>query len=508
MAGIFGTSEFQGPAAVNFYGMLSGLGDTLQANAKIQREQALRDAFKDGLPKAADGSIDFGATGDILSQHGADLGTVLTVAKLHQEQLNRQLQLQASGNLRTTLGNIFPGGTPPVASPAGSPQSPLVPGQSPPIAPVQPSAKVWGDKEAEDAGLYDSPPQRASYGDSLAGKRPPSPLSQPQAQPPAAPSQPVQTAQPLQPAQQPQPTASGFQGIGVQHIPALAGAMVNPYLPSGDRDLAGKLLTRALDDAKEPDKIRTLTALKEQSNYPGTILQLEMDMRKAGKPGVTVDQRVESAQSQSIGKALGDVQGEDIKAGSHAISKMRQLATLDNANQSGGDDISSGPLGKAILTGKQGLSEVLGIDTKGLPESEVIQKVGFGLATNMIKAISNRPSQMEFMKALENVPGLFMSKQGRVAMTSITLQEARAEQGIGRLAARHKDVEGGPVWQEVKDKYYDDHPLISPFTGSPFSPQDVQMIINTSSQAPPPTAPSQPPQGGNVSRQGVPWSVQ
>lgn len=194
----------------------------------------------------------------------------------------------------------------------------------------------------------------------------------------------------------------------------------------------------------------------------------------------SVNTKAESEQSKKIGGALGEAQADDIKAGGHAGAKLRQLATLDNANQVGGDDISSGPLGKAILTGKQGLSEVFGIDLKGVPESEVIQKVGFGLATSLTKAITNRPAQMEFMKALENVPGLFMSKQGRVAMTSILTQEAKAEQEIGRLAARHKDKPDSPVWQEIKDKYYDEHPLISPFTNKPFTPEDIQMVLKGS----------------------------
>jgi hypothetical protein len=42
---------FQGPPAVDFYGMLSGLGDTLQNNAKLQAQrqtdQVRKAAFSD-----------------------------------------------------------------------------------------------------------------------------------------------------------------------------------------------------------------------------------------------------------------------------------------------------------------------------------------------------------------------------------------------------------------------------------------------------------------------------
>jgi hypothetical protein len=210
--------------------------------------------------------------------------------------------------------------------------------------------------------------------------------------------------------------------------------------------------------------------------YKGSLVDF---IKEKKAPLVNIDQKAEGAQGVEVGKALGKAQGADIEAGGHATQTMRQLATLDNANKAGGDSVSSGPLGELILKGKQGLNEIAGEDLTNAAPSEVIKKVGFGLATNLTKAITNRPAQMEFMKALENVPNLMMSKTGRIAMTSIMMQEKRAEQEIGKIAARHRDVPGGPVYQEVKDKYYEDHPLISPFTGKPFSPDDVDLVVNS-----------------------------
>lgn len=238
--------------------------------------------------------------------------------------------------------------------------------------------------------------------------------------------------------------------------------------------------------AAPPDNLVEYNAAVSQG-YKGSLVDF---IKEKKAPLVNIDQKVEGEQSKAIGKSLGEAQGEDIKTGMHAAQTMRQLATLDNANKAGGDDISSGPFGELVLKGKQGLNEIAGEDLANAAPSEVIKKVGFGLATNLTKAITNRPAQMEFMKALENVPNLMMSKTGREAMTSIMMQEKRAEQEIGKIAARHRDIPGGPVYQEVKDKYYEDHPLISPFTGKPFSPEDVDLVIRsvpgTSSNAPPP----------------------
>lgn len=250
------------------------------------------------------------------------------------------------------------------------------------------------------------------------------------------------------------------------------------YIITGNLPVSSKLPT----SAEEYEYYKKNFQPTDEQQKPMDYATFSTAKARAAATNVTttVDTKAETEQSKKVGGALGEAQADDIKAGGHAGAKLRQLATLDNANQVGGDDVSSGPLGKAILTGKQGLSEVFGIDLKGVPESEVIQKVGFGLATSLTKAISNRPAQMEFMKALENVPGLFMSKQGRVAMTSILTQEAKAEQEIGKLAARHKDKPNSPVWQEIKDRYYDEHPLISPFTNKPFTPEDIQMVVKSS----------------------------
>jgi hypothetical protein len=82
-------------------------------------------------------------------------------------------------------------------------------------------------------------------------------------------------------------------------------ARFNPNLPKEDRELADKLLTRALDEAKPSEKVRTLQALKQQSGYQGSILDLEKELRAASKPQVIVDQRGETEEAKAAGKGAG-----------------------------------------------------------------------------------------------------------------------------------------------------------------------------------------------------------
>lgn len=320
-----------GPPQVDFYSALSGLGDTIQNNAKLARENALRDALKDGLPKTADGSIDYNTIGTIAAQHGADLPTTLKIAALGEEQRQRRLQLAASDDFRKTLTGMF-GGTP------SQPPAPVVasaPQSGPGRAPVMPTSKVWGDKEAEDAGLYDKPAQPASTSSfsELSGKRPDMLAS-------------LRNPAPAQPPQTKSATATAFDGIGAQHIPALVAAMASPNLPSGDRELAGKLLTRALDDSKDTDKIRTLQALKEQSGFPGTILDLEMALRKNSSPSINIDQKQETAEAQAAGKAAGERRAAMFAAANKATDNLANLTRVQTLL----DQIDQGKLQPSRMT--------------------------------------------------------------------------------------------------------------------------------------------------------------
>jgi hypothetical protein len=126
-----------------------------------------------------------------------------------------------------------------------------------------------------------------------------------------------------------------------------------------------------------------------------------------------------------------------------------------------------------------------------LPESEVVQKTGFSLATLAVKEISQRPTQMEVKMALENNPGLLLSKKGSLFMTDILRQSAKQDMKLGRLAANPTNRAN---WPQVVDNFYNDpkNQLISPFTGKPMSVDDIKTLQQQPGQMQPP-APKQPP---------------
>lgn len=386
---------FNGPPAVDFYSMLSGLGDTIAKNRDAAtRQAAITSAFTPG----PDGKIDYQRA---LTTPGLDLPTMALIAnqQSHADIVAHQSKEDKRNADNDTFNHNYQNTT------LGLAQS----------------------REKREATDYENTPDQYATNPKF--------------------------GQPGEP----------------QYVDQYAAA----------KNAAGGV--EQPNSVKEYNYYAKTFVPTPQSPAPMDYATFSTAKARAAATNVTnnVDTRAENEQSKAIGGALGKAQAADIEAGGHASQTLRQLATLDNANKAGGDDVSSGPFGELVLKGKQGLNEIAGEDLANAAPAEVIKKVGFGLATNLTKAITNRPAQMEFMKALENVPNLMMSKTGRTAMTSIMMQEKRAEQQIGAIAARHRDVPNGPVWQEVKDKYYEEHPLISPFTGKPFSPDDISMVVGS-----------------------------
>lgn len=78
---------FQGPPAADFYGMLSGLGDTIQAN---RTAQAKRDAFALATTPGPDGQIDYGRAILGLAQVDPQAAALFAQRQNHADTLKQQ----------------------------------------------------------------------------------------------------------------------------------------------------------------------------------------------------------------------------------------------------------------------------------------------------------------------------------------------------------------------------------------------------------------------------------
>ena len=166
--------------------------------------------------------------------------------------------------------------------------------------------------------------------------------------------------------------------------------------------------------------------------------------------------------------------------GKPARDMLNDLTGIEDAIRAGGDNIQYGPGAENWQKVKQVLSNYF--PSSGVGEADTIQKLNARLAAASVKQITNRGSQLEFRVMLQNNPGLLNSKAGTLAMINFLKQTTQQNLDLGRLAMKASPDQ----WQDIEDKYYQEHPIKSPFTGQPLSADDRAVGRTPQPQAGPP----------------------
>ncbi|MVT52528.1 hypothetical protein GPL17_18775 [Bradyrhizobium yuanmingense] len=382
------------------------LGQLAEIYRAAQNKQKLSDLGK-GL---ADGSIDYRQAAAQSAEMGNSdaLFKFLALSEAKQKQAD---ELKASQNFSQTLGGIFGGAsavaaTPrpvsaspaEVARPSGPAQtSPNMPMAGPPLplhtrAPVQSSPTTWGDEEAEAAGLYEPRPGALPQGRpmtlaSLGAAYAPGPTATAQGATGGPAPRVAQATQPEEGTRTPTalpaavPSSSnGFRGLNASHIPALLGAMSDPRLPAAQKEVAGTLLKRALDDSKPNEKIQMLQQLKQESGFQGSLLDLEMQLRKASKTDVTVDQRGENEEAKAAGKAAGERRATMFASAGAAPKTLQNLARAESLlNQVAQGKLEPSRMTVSAWAKALGVNDEvaasLGLDPKGVGSAQALQSL-------------------------------------------------------------------------------------------------------------------------------------
>lgn len=471
-----------GPPLVDFGAGIASLPDSYYQGKEMKRDYDLKRAFQGGIPRDANGQLDYNSMADTLVRKGG-VDQALQVA-------NTGAQLEASKN----FSGMMSGQPQPQPQPQPRPTAPVFappPDQSRPQVASAAQGNNGGDtvrsvmteafggrdvsaaipRLAQSIGVEAdaplSPQQVAQLKQRLAPgqerMQPPQQAPQAAPQPQQAPPQQASTIPPalagLIPANWPG-TVQSFRD-------RIAAAATSPMLPPASQKVAQERL-KAIDAAIAKDAERT----GEQKNA--------VDPSVAQAAGsVELEKKVADAQGKAIGTA--------IEAGPSAQKKIQSLAIMKDALTRGDGNISTGPFAEMILHGKQAIGNLFGIDVSGTTEAEVTQKIGFQLATQAVKEITGRPTQFEFGKALENNPGLLLSPKGSHFMIDVLGQSARHDIELSKLA---QDRKNWANWPEVQDKFYQAHPIMSPFDRKvPLSEKDLSVL---SAGAPPTaTAPQQ-----------------
>lgn len=235
-------------------------------------------------------------------------------------------------------------------------------------------------------------------------------------------------------------------------------------LPPGLREIVGAMGPQA--------GMKTLGDFVEKAALP-------TDKQKDRSAGIDTPQdQADVALAKGVAEAKGKSIGEIIEnGGRNARERLNTLNVMDDALTRAGNNISTGPGAETWLKVKQAAENIFpGLDIKGLPETEVVSKLNALLASESAKAMSSRPTQMEFKTFMANNPGILTSVQGTHYLINVLKQTTQQDIGLRRLAMNDKNI---PNWTDVEDRYYKDNPVKSPFTGKPVSGEERLNDIQT-----------------------------
>jgi hypothetical protein len=279
-----------------------------------------------------------------------------------------------------------------------------------PGGPVMPSAKVWGDKEAEAAGLYEKPTQTAALS-------------------PMVPT-PVKT-EAIQPTNVPSPTDTQMADAKARIAQMLQSD--NPQMRKLGQGMAQSLITSQLAGSKPTDDIREF----EYGQKNPAFNDWALNKRKAGATNVNVDTKGENAFATEAGKSMAKRYDEIASDGQTAKQMISDVQTLTE-------------LGKTIGTGKGAeakakfgpYADALGIKIDGLDEIQAFDAIVNRVAPNLRVKGSGAQSDFELKNFLKSIPSLGNTPEGN-AIVSKTLE------GLAQNKAAASEIASKALAREI-----------------------------------------------------------
>lgn len=371
-----------------------------------QRRQSLADLGR-GL---ADGSLDYRQAAAKSAEMG-DTDSTLKFLALDEQRKKQAQELEASNQFTMSLANLYGGAPSATGSRAASPAvgvPNVAPPNPAPRAPVASSPTVWGDDEGVKAGIYD----------------PPAPRQVAQAQPSQAQAAPSLTPQPAQ-------------------IPALLQAMSNPRLPAAQKEIAKTLFTRALDEAKPPERIKMLQMLQANPE----LKALELEMRAASGTKVNID-KGETKFEEELGKGQAKRWNEYIEGGQTAQRKLVDIQNMREISRRVGSQGQAANVKEAIGP----YAEALGLNIEGLSDIQAYSSIIQRLAPQQRVAGSGSTSDVEFKGFLKSLPGLSQNPGAREVTMDTMEALTRHEIAVGEIGSKlaTKEITRAQAEQEIR----------------------------------------------------------
>lgn len=178
--------------------------------------------------------------------------------------------------------------------------------------------------------------------------------------------------------------------------------------------------------------------------------------KRASRPDtqVTIDNKQDTEIAKLSAKDYQTIVGNAAKAS----KEMATIGTLEKLS----DKAFSGSGAGALLAGAKLLKQA-GIDTEGLTESEVYEKVSNTLVLDKSQQMSGALSNADMMFLQNTVPDLTTSKEGRKLTFDIGKKLAQREKDVAKLATEFRKANGGSFdsgeFQVYLDQWKEENPL-------------------------------------------------
>jgi hypothetical protein len=207
--------------------------------------------------------------------------------------------------------------------------------------------------------------------------------------------------------------------------------------------------------------------------------------RRAGRPDTQVT--VNNSQDSEIAKlSAKDYQGFVARA----ANANKELATI-NTLESLSDKAFSGAGAGALLQGAKVLKQ-LGIETEGLKESEVYEKLANTLVLDKSQQMSGALSNADMTFLQNTVPSLNTSKEGRRMTFEIGRKLAEREKQVAKLATEFRKQNGGKFdsgefqiyldeWKE-QNQLFDKESAAQPAQPAQQAPQQAIELLRANPQ--------------------------
>ena len=227
------------------------------------------------------------------------------------------------------------------------------------------------------------------------------------------------------------------------------------YLAKRNPKGAEVFLAQAKADREHGEKI--LGSLGEYNKPTGT----QQDLPYSGAIAAAAAAK---KSAETVAAAKAENVATRIKGIKPARDAIQVVDEMGDALARGANNISTGPGARQWLEVKKAVNNVFPGTFAHVSEAETIDKLNAQLAAAAAKALTQRPSQLEFRAFMQQNPGLLTSRETSKNLLDLMRQGKQQELDLGQIAARLKP---GESYEDAEDKYFRTHPIISPFTHKP-----------------------------------------